>query len=182
MLLSLLLSDCFNLLLQVVCAVCKNLSLHWEVCLLASACALQSGQRILLRTAGPVSSGFWRQAWLSSLLLVMNSLQLWISSSAFFLMSSCPFTVPRYVCRGLKKWILGATHLYSCIADVPLSTELQAWAQNCRNKFRSLFYASDFLFSFQHETLLKALMRRQNEGLNRNSCNLSCGGTSRLWN
>lgn len=54
-------------------------------------------------------------------------------------------------------------HVCIVALQMCLSTKLLEWAQNCRNKCRLLFYASDLLFSLKHETLLKALMKRQNE-------------------
>lgn len=84
------LSDRFSLLSQAVCAVCKDLNRKLgglpagnQLCPRVSA--LQSGQCTLQRVARTAPGEFWRQMWLSSLLLIQ-----WVPYSSEF--PSLPFS------------------------------------------------------------------------------------------
>lgn len=151
MLLTMHLSDHFGLLSQAVCAMCKDL--NWKLgglpagnWLCQRVSALQSGQGTSQRAAGTVSGEFWRQMWLSSLLLMW-----WVPYSSEF--PSLPFSLclPVPLCshdmfvEDKKKRILEATRMYSCIADMSLNqiarmgTELQKQMQIVVLCFRSSF-------------------------------------------
>lgn len=183
MLLTMRLSDRFSLLSQAVCAVCKDLNRKLgdlpagnQLCPRVSA--LQSGQCTLQRVAGTVPGEFWRQMWLSSLLLMQR-----IPYSSEFpslpFSSSCCFMFPWHACRGQKKKILGATCMYSCIADVSLN-QIAKMGTKLQKKMQIVLC---FRPSIQSQTwdLIEGINEEEkwNEALNRNSWNLNWGGT---WN